>query len=227
MNAAASRRNRAQVCRARRGTGHERHPAHVVDRHVEVVVAGVGARRPGHPAAAAVPAAVGDPALLHDVEVEQLARTLADVADGDPEGRSVSARRERSWRSRTSRSSSAGCGGAGPADEGRSDARGGRRGSRRRPLGAAPGASGGAERIGPRDPAHPRARTGAATSRPSGGSPRPCPPAMPSTRIRLTGSCLPSSVSFALRCATRASRSMCAGYPLRASGGSRLSTTYS
>ncbi len=58
-------------------------PAHVVDRDVQVVVAAVGAGRAGHPTADPVAAAVGDAAELLDVDVEQLARSLADVADRD------------------------------------------------------------------------------------------------------------------------------------------------
>jgi hypothetical protein len=63
-----------------RGVGH---PAHVVDDLVDVVVAAVRAGCPAAPAAEAVTAAVGDPPKLLDVHVEQLARSLADVADGD------------------------------------------------------------------------------------------------------------------------------------------------
>ncbi len=54
-----------------------------------------------------------------------------------------------------------------------------------------------------------------------------CVTAIRSTVMRSTRSCRPRTVSLALRCATRASRRLWAGYPHRASGGSRLSTTYS
>ena len=63
-------------------------PAHVVDRDMQVVVAGMGARRAMTATPESVPATVGDPAELLDVDVEQLAGSLTDVADGDT-GRTI------------------------------------------------------------------------------------------------------------------------------------------
>lgn len=46
----------------------------------------MGAGRPAAPPTEAVATTVGDPPELLDVHVEQLARSLADVADGDARG---------------------------------------------------------------------------------------------------------------------------------------------
>jgi len=66
--------------------GKRRHvgdPAHVVDGDMEVVVAGAGTRRAGHPSTEPMATTIRDPAELLDVDVEQLAGALPDIADRD------------------------------------------------------------------------------------------------------------------------------------------------
>ena len=84
---AASRQGRGGAGRALVGDlGDVGEPGGVVDDDLEVVVAD-GARRVARPPSVAaehpVPAAVGDPAELLVVLVDELARVLADVADRD------------------------------------------------------------------------------------------------------------------------------------------------
>lgn len=77
-------------------------PAHVVDGVMEEVIAAPGTGRATAPTPEPMTAALGDPPELLDVDVEQLARSLLDVADRHARGAVLVAQPGRLWRRRTS-----------------------------------------------------------------------------------------------------------------------------